>query len=57
MFSKYIGRLEGRVNVLVPSYDHITLLHDKYSMTTYARSLGISVPKTITVEGFQLRGV
>ncbi|MBN2218909.1 MAG: ATP-grasp domain-containing protein [Kosmotogaceae bacterium] len=56
VFSKYIGMLEGRVNVLVPSYDHIALLHDKYSMTTYARSLGVNVPKTSLLKNFSLEG-
>lgn len=53
VFSKHSDLLQGRVKMIVPSYQHIRLLHDKFSMTNYARSLGISVPRTTLLENFE----
>ncbi|HAY98522.1 MAG TPA: ATP-utilizing protein [Mesotoga sp.] len=56
VISKYLHLFEGRVKVLVPSYDHIKLLHDKFTMTDYARSLGICVPRTALLGEFEPNG-
>jgi len=53
VLSKHSDLLQGRVKMMIPSYEHIRLLHDKLSMTSYARSLGISVPRTMLLENFE----
>ncbi|HDP77088.1 MAG TPA: ATP-grasp domain-containing protein [Mesotoga infera] len=53
VLSKHSDLLEGRVKIIVPSYEHIRLLHDKFLMTNYARSLGISVPGTMLLKNFE----
>ncbi|AKI98297.1 hypothetical protein IX53_05980 [Kosmotoga pacifica] len=52
VMSYYLDRFEGKAKLLLSDYSKLAFLHDKYSVSKLAESLGIPSPRTVLLKDF-----
>jgi predicted ATP-grasp superfamily ATP-dependent carboligase len=55
VLSYYKDRLKGKVKIMLPKFDTIWELHDKYSLFKLAEDLRIPTPKTVLLKEFDFK--
>jgi len=55
VLSYFKNKLKGKVNIMVPNFETIWELHDKYSLFKLAEQLKIPTPKTTTIDEFDTK--
>jgi predicted ATP-grasp superfamily ATP-dependent carboligase len=50
--SKNIDKIAGRLRVMVPPHDSLSLVNDKYKLMEFAKKLDIPVPKTYSIRNY-----